>query len=272
MAPLPDINAVTHAVRDAALNEALPKFHSLAAHEVSEKAPNDLLTIADLATERALSEKLRQLLPGSIVVGEEAVSENPNLIKALSSDSYCWLVDPIDGTINFANGLPLFATMVALVHNARVLAAWIYDPVHDVMAVAERGSGTYLNDQRVRITPPQEPNRYSGCLHLKGYDPELAVTAVRNFEKFGPLLVLHCAGQEYIAALKGRIHFAFYSRTNPWDHAPGELILAEAGGFSQHLDRSDYSVLQTWADWPLLVSAGEDIWHDLRRNLFKIRD
>ena len=268
MHPLPDVNAVTEAVRDAALTEALPKFQSLAAHEISEKAPNDLLTIADLATEKALTAKLLAILPGSIVVGEEAVTENPNLLNALNGDDYCWLVDPIDGTINFANGLPIFATMVALVRHASVLAAWIYDPVHDVMAAAEKGAGATLNGQRVVIEQPGEPERYSGCLHLKGYDPELAVTAVRNFDKFGPQLVLHCAGHEYIAALKGRIHFALYSRTNPWDHAPGELILAEAGGHSRHLDHSAYSVLTTWADWPLLVSAGEQVWSDLRGGLF----
>jgi len=270
MAALPEIDAVAAVVREAALEHALPRFKRLRAHEVSEKSLNDLLTSADLATEAALEQRLPALLPGSVVVGEEAVSRDPAVLEAIAGAAPCWIVDPIDGTINFANGLPLFATMVALAVGGEVVGGWIYDAVHDVMAAAETGAGAVLDGRRVRLQPPVEPKRYSGCLHLGGYDRDLAATAARNFERVGPLLVLHCAGLEYQMILQGRLHYALYRHTNPWDHAPGELLLREAGGYSSRLDGTPYRLAEIDHPSPLVVSAGQGVWGDLKRVLFEL--
>lgn len=266
--PEVDYDAVSKAIIAAAREHALPRFRNLGAGEISEKSPGDLLTVADLATERALSAALEALLPGSIVVGEEAVAERPQLLDALSSAAPCWLVDPIDGTINYAAGLPLFATMVGLVVDGEIQAGWIYDCVHDVMASAVRGQGAQLAGKPVRIQAPVALKRQAGCLHLSGYDRELAATAARNFDAVGPLLVLHCAGLEYQAMLSGRLHYALYHRTNPWDHAAGHLLLAEAGGFAARLDGTPYDVTTTHHDWPLVCAADEASWRALRRDLF----
>jgi fructose-1,6-bisphosphatase/inositol monophosphatase family enzyme len=131
---MPDTAAVAAAIVEAAQSAALPRFQNLQAHEIKEKAPGDLVTAADLATERALNLALAALLPGSVMVGEEAVAENPGLLAALRGDGACWLIDPIDGTINYAHGVPLFATMVALVVRGEVVGGWIYDPVHTTMS------------------------------------------------------------------------------------------------------------------------------------------
>ncbi|HZD26698.1 MAG TPA: inositol monophosphatase [Alphaproteobacteria bacterium] len=269
MTRYPDPQAVASTIREVALSEALPRFKRLQAHEISEKRPGDLLTVADEATERALEARLADLMPGSLVVGEEAVSRDAGVLGALESEAPCWVVDPIDGTINFAGGLPLFATMVALVHHGETVGAWIYDPVHDVMALAERGAGTALDGQPVRLDPPADPKRLSGCLHLSGYDRVLAARAAHNFDAVGPLLVLHCAGLEYQAMLGGRLHYALYRHTNPWDHAPGQLLLAEAGGYSACLDGSAYEIGVIRPQWPLLAAAGEEAWHTVRRLLFE---
>lgn len=228
--------------------------------------------MADLETERALNRALAALMPGSIMVGEEAVSENPALLAALRGEEACWLIDPIDGTINYAHGVPLFATMVALVVRGEVVGGWIYDPVHDVMAMAEKGSGASLGGEKAVIGAPPALNRLSGCLHLSGYDRELAATAARNFNAVGPLLVLHCAGLEYQLMLKDRLHYAVYLRTNPWDHAPGQLILAEAGGYTARLDGSPYDINVTNHAWPLLAAVGDGAWKDLRSSLFGLKD
>ncbi|MBT7757304.1 MAG: inositol monophosphatase family protein, partial [Rhodospirillaceae bacterium] len=177
-----------------------------------------------------------------------------------------------DGTINYAHGVPLFATMVALVVGGEVVGGWIYDSVHDLMAMAEKGAGAYLDGQRVSLPPAPPLNRLSGCLHLAGYDRELAATAARNFEAVGPLLVLHCAGLEYQLMLKGRLHYAVYLRTNPWDHAPGQLILAEAGGHTARLDGSPYGIDVITHPSPLLATVGEGAWAALRSSLFGLKN
>lgn len=112
---LPDNEAVAAAIFEAAQTEILPRFRSLQAHEIKEKSPGDLVTVADLEAEQTLNRALSELLAGSVLVGEEAVAENPKFLQALRTEPVCWLVDPIDGTINFAHGVPLFDTMVALV-------------------------------------------------------------------------------------------------------------------------------------------------------------
>ena len=268
MSGWPDVETVGAAVRQAAQSEALPRFQSLQAHEITEKTPGDPLTIADLETERALERSLGALLPGSVMLGEEAVSEDPGRLAALRGDRPCWLIDPIDGALNYASGVPLFATMVALVAGGEVVAGWIYDCVHDSMATAEKGGGAWLDGERVRLDGEVPLARQAGCLHLSGYDRELAATAARNFDAVGPLLVLHCAGLEYQMMLRGRLHYALYLRTNPWDHAPGQLILAEAGGHSARLDRSPYDVNVIEHPSPMVTAIGQGAWRDLRRVLF----
>jgi fructose-1,6-bisphosphatase/inositol monophosphatase family enzyme len=270
---LPDAAAVADIIREVSRAEALSRFQSLAAHEITEKGPGDLVTIADLETERALERALGALLPGSVMVGEEAVAGNPGLLDALKTgDDLCWIIDPIDGTINYAHGVPLFATMVALVAGGEVVGGWIYDPVHDSMAMAEKGGGAYLDGRRIELGPGPGLARLSGCLHLTGYDRELAATAARNFDNVGPLLVLHCAGLEYQQMLNGRLHYAVYLRTNPWDHAPGLMLLAEAGGHTARLDGSAYDLNVIMHPSPLLAAVGEAAWHDLRTHLFGLRN
>ncbi len=272
MTDLPDPAAVAAVIKEAAQTEALARFERLQAHEISEKTPGDPVTIADLETERALNRALSSLLPGSVMVGEEAVAENPGLLHALRGEGACWLIDPIDGTINYAAGVPLFACMVALIVSGEVVGGWIYDPVHDVMAMAEKGTGAYLQGQRVTLGPDPALARLSGCLHLSGYDRDLAATAARNFDAVGPLLVLHSAGLEYQMMLRGRLHYAVYLRTNPWDHAPGQLLLAEAGGHTSRLDGSFYDINIINHPSPLLAAVGEGAWWILRDRLFGLKD
>ncbi len=272
MMNLPAPETVAAAIIETAKVEILPRFRSLQDHEINEKSPGDLVTVADLEAEKALNKSLSALLPGSIMVGEEAVAADPGLLAALDGPGPSWLIDPIDGTINFAHGVPLFATMVALVIGGEVVGGWVYDPVHDVMAMAEKGSGASLDGDMAAMPAPPALNRLSGCLHLSGYDRDLAATAARNFDAVGPLLVLHCAGLEYQMMLKGRLHYALYLRTNPWDHAAGQCILSEAGGYTARLDGSPYGIDIVDHPSPLLAAAGQGAWQELRQELFGLTD
>ncbi len=150
---------VSEAVRKAAAQEILPRRRRLAAHEVDEKAgPHDLVTDADRKAEQFLTEALSALLPGSVVVGEEAVHANPATYEAIRGEAPVWIVDPVDGTRQFVHGDPGFCTLVALAHHGTVRASWTYAPVHDRMATAVRGQGAFLDGERLHAGPP-EPGR-----------------------------------------------------------------------------------------------------------------
>lgn len=263
------IDRVSALILEVSASEILPRFQALRHDDIREKKPGDPVTIADEAAEEALIAGLGRLLPGSLFVGEEAVHHDPSLMDALAStEDDVWVIDPIDGTINFAAGLPLFAVMIALLRNGEPAAAWVYDPVHEVMATAERGGGTWLDGERVSLSPPAELRRLSGCLHLPRENPDMAAALGRNFAKVGPVLVLHCAGLEYQTMLMNRLHFSIYHGTNPWDQLPGLLLLSEAGGKAAHIDDSAYVAAAPKRSPPLLAAASDAVWCELRDALF----
>ena len=132
-------------LRAAAQAEILPRFRRLAAGAVRAKSgPLDLVTDADEAAERVITAGLLKRFPGCIVVGEEAVAADPALLGALDGADLAFVVDPVDGTANFAAGLPLFGCMAAAVVRGEIVAAWIHDPLGDDTAVALRGEGAWI--------------------------------------------------------------------------------------------------------------------------------
>ncbi|HEX3499228.1 MAG TPA: inositol monophosphatase family protein, partial [Stellaceae bacterium] len=133
---LVDSEKVRRLIVEVAESEVMPRFEKLETGDISEKGPGDLVTVADVASERRLTPALRDLLPGSLVVGEEAAAADPAVLTLLGGDDPVWVVDPIDGTANFAAGIPIFAIMVALIRRGETLAAWIHDPVKRVTASA----------------------------------------------------------------------------------------------------------------------------------------
>lgn len=150
---------VEEAVRKAAAQEIMPRWRRLAAHEVDQKAgPHDLVTDADRKAELYLTEVLPRLLPGSVVVGEEAVHANPASYGAIRGEAPVWIVDPVDGTRQFVRGEEGFCTLVALAHRGVVHASWTYAPAGDRLATAARGGGAFLDGERLYAGPP-EPGR-----------------------------------------------------------------------------------------------------------------
>ncbi|MEU7070317.1 inositol monophosphatase family protein [Streptomyces narbonensis] len=223
---------VEEAVRKAAAAEIMPRFRQLAAHEVLEKSgPHDLVTVADRAAEAHLTAALTALLPGSVVVGEEAVAEDPEVYEALRGDAPVWIVDPVDGTRQFVNGDPAFCTLVALAVRGEILASWTFASALDAMAVAVRGRGATLNGQPIRSGSP-EPGE---VLEIAASHPDYTTP-----EQKQALLGLRVegvaprpcgsAGLEYLAVARGVISGTAFSWEYAWDHAAGLLLVAEAGG------------------------------------------
>jgi len=250
------VEEVAAAIRQVGNAEVVPRFRSLAAGDIKEKGPGDLVTIADQECERVLAERLREIrdLP---VVGEEATAADPSLLDLVATAPAAWVIDPIDGTANFVAGNPNFVVMVALVEAGETVAAWVWHPEHDEMLTAQRGHGAQCNG--VDVAPAGRSGPAAGILKRK-YMNEPARSILRALPAHVGELVpaLKSAGIEYGALIDGRIDFLFYWRTLPWDHAPGGLLATEAGLKVARPDGSTYYP----GDHGLgLLAAPVETWH-----------
>ncbi|MFI9202047.1 inositol monophosphatase family protein [Streptomyces sp. NPDC053048] len=229
-----DLNEVEEAVRKAAAAEILPRFRQLAADEIVEKnGPHDLVTVADRRAEEHLTASLTALLPGSVVVGEEAVHADPALLGALTDEAPVWIVDPVDGTRQFVAGDPGFATLVCLAHRGELLASWTYAPALEQMAVARRGAGATLNGVPLRSGSPEPGRDLDVAISHYDFttDEEKRVLAALLTDGVTPR-PCGSAGLEYLRVAQGLLDGLAFSWENPWDHAAGLLLVAEAGGAS----------------------------------------
>jgi fructose-1,6-bisphosphatase/inositol monophosphatase family enzyme len=262
------LDQVAELIREVAATIVLPRFRHLAASDVQQKSPGDLVTVADQESERALTRGLTALLPGSVVVGEEAVAADPQVLRRVGDPGAVWIVDPVDGTNNFAAGKTPFAVMVALARDGELVASWILDVVGGHLTVAEAGSGTYRDGVRVK-TRTDDPGvrELRGVLTKRYLPPDLRAAAQANVSKFGQVTSgHHCAGYEYPAVATDEQQFALFWRILPWDHAPGVLIIQEAGGVARHLDGTEYH--PTDSERGLLIAPNDDVWHTVRDTLF----
>lgn len=267
--PLDEVSTLLREVADSVV---LPMFQRLDAADIVEKAPGEVVTVADREAERLIGDGLRELLPGSAVVGEEAVADRPELLGHLAGRDDVWLVDPVDGTANFAAGRRPFALMVALLRAGELAASWIFDPIADDLAVAVTGAPTWLNGRRVRTTPYADggPSSHDRRLsELRGtamtwfLPVELRTGVAAGESRLAALLGgQHCAGREYLDLLTGRHQFVLFWRTLPWDHAPGVLLVRQAGGVARRFDGTEYHPADDRRG--LLVAADEWVWREVR--------
>ncbi|WP_328535881.1 inositol monophosphatase family protein [Streptomyces sp. NBC_00344] len=227
-----DVSDVEAAVREAAAAEILPRFRQLAAHEIAEKSgPHDLVTVADRGAEEHLTASLGALLPGSVVVGEEAVSADPSSYDAIHRDAPVWIVDPVDGTRQFVRGEPGFCTLVALVHRGELLASWTYAAALDEMAVAVRGRGARLNGEPLSAGAPGP----GAVLEVATSHPDFTTPEQKRSLLSLRTQGIHTrpcgsAGLEYLAIARGRLDAVAFNWELAWDHAAGLLLVEEAGG------------------------------------------
>jgi fructose-1,6-bisphosphatase/inositol monophosphatase family enzyme len=279
-----DIDAVGDLLRQAGREIIMPRFRRLSAADIREKSQADLVTVADEEAEAFLTPRLEALLPGSRTVGEEAVSADPALLSLLGEPGYHWVIDPIDGTASFAAGCALFACMVALVKDGDAVAGWILDPPTGRLFMAEQGAGAFLREpdgtlQRLRTADPPSLAHIAGVANFRMKDRDLAARLAYRLDKTAGVLNMRCSGQEYPAMALGQIHYGLYGRGIPWDHAPGALILTEAGGVVRRLNGVLYRASdppmgsigrvadQPWGS-PILAACGEEQWQWLKADIF----
>ncbi len=227
-------DAVLDLLREVAAEVITPRFRSLAAGEVNEKNPGDLGTVADREAEVLITGRLIAAYPDAVVLGEEAYAADHALMDRYLAAEHAFTVDPVDGTKNFVHGSPDHAVMVAETVGGQTVRAWIWQPEHGVAWVAERGAGTWRDDERVRVTPVQPDSAPRGVTSM---------WAMRDHALDGmPPMRLSwvCCGVDYPRLIEGATDYILYSRSNPWDHAPGSLMVAEAGGTVGHPDGTPY--------------------------------
>ncbi len=254
-------------MKEVAEEEILSSFRNLKEHEVILKSEGDFVTKADLAAENLLTTKLKDLYPGSLITGEEGIAASPSKLDELLKAPLGFLIDPIDGTNNFIKGDERFAVMIVALQCGETVASWIYLPVSGKMAMTEKGSGAYLDDNKtILMDAPQEITDIIGAAHLNRMPAELRDAARKNIKKFKENAPAFCAGYDYIRLLESKIHFSAYSSTLLWDHLPGTLLFQEAGGYVRQFDGKIYSSLNDGEG--LLSASDEATWHKIKDTIF----
>ena len=234
---------VAELMRETAAAELLPRFRNLSKDDVRQKRPGDIVTVADVAAEQRLASGLAKILPGVPVVGEEAVEKDAGLLDLIGRPGEaCWIVDPLDGTANFAAGRERFAIIICLVQDATAVAGWILDVPNDRLAVTQRGGGVTFDGTLVQGRPTTGAlNGFVGYKIAKSFDEQLSPG---QRARLGSITTLRCAGAEYLEILSGRASFSLYRTTKPWDHAAGTLMMREAGGDAVQFGAAPYTPAQ----------------------------
>lgn len=233
-------------LRAASREEIMPRFRKLGVGDVRTKSgPLDLVTDADVAAEAMITQGLQRLFPGCLVVGEEAAAADHTLLDHLADADLAFVVDPVDGTANFAAGLPLFGCMAAAVVRGEVVAAVIHDPVIDTSSLAVRGEGAWEHGtdgarQSLHVVTPVPVAQMTGAASWRYLPQPLRNIVLPNLQRVAQIWDFRCAAQEYRMLAAGHCHFLMFHRLMPWDHLPGWLLHREAGGYAARFDGSAY--------------------------------
>lgn len=264
--------ALIELVRKAARTEVMPRFRRLPDSEIRAKTTiDDLVTEADLRAEAMITEGVPAILPGAVVIGEEAVSQDSTLVRRIAEVETAVIVDPVDGTWNFANGLATFGMILAVTVRGETVLGLLYDPVMDDWVLARKGGGSWMcrpdaAPVRLNLNAGSEMGEASGFL-----SPFLFPSGVRErmaaaIPGFRRVWSLRCACQEYRILAQGRVDFSLAATLNPWDHAAGALAVVEAGGAVSLLDGRDYAPTITEGGY-LLTARSPELLAPLRDRL-----
>ncbi len=259
-------STIRNLVRRAARAEILPRFRKLDLGDISHKSgPLDLVTDADVGAEAIITRGLQIAFPSALVVGEEAVSTDESLLEKLADAELSFLIDPVDGTWNFAMGLPLFGTIIAACRFGRPVYGLIYDPLGDDFYEADLESPSHQQWPGGRTRPlstaaPKARKDLIGHISLSLLSPEAKTLVGSKFAEIAVLTNLRCAAHEYRLLAQGAADFIIAVRMTPWDHAAGVLLCQKAGGHSAMLDGREYTAMEQGL---LLSASSKTVWDDV---------
>lgn len=231
--------AVSRVIADVADAHITPRYRQLRDDEVMVKSRNEVVTAVDRDVEARLLAALATLDPEARLIGEEGVETGTATLDDLGTGRV-WLIDPLDGTANFASGTGAFGVMAALLIGGVTRAGWLYDPLRHVMSTAVAGAGSFVDGKRVRVRPTgaERPVASVAGQFMPAALREQLLQAATATMDLRPLP--RCAAAHYPMLVAGEHDVAIFQRTLPWDHAAGALFLSEAGGFVSRWDGEPY--------------------------------
>ena len=245
----------------------VPLYRVLDDAQIEAKAPGDVVTVADRAAEAMLAEALAAFEPSLPVVGEEAAHADPAVQDALAGD--CWIVDPLDGTRNFARGEPPFGIIVARAEGGVARSGWIYDCLSGRFCAAHEGRGAFVDGERIRAKPTGETPPVAAISLIFMEEARREAVKRRIMPHYRPTDIPYCAAEQYPCLALGVNDVSIFERTLAWDHAAGVLWLNEAGGKAARPDGSAYRV-DEWAKPGLLGAASPALWDDLAMRMAEV--
>ncbi|MBB4278247.1 inositol monophosphatase family protein [Rhizobium mongolense] len=269
-----DVTTLSDLLRRAAKAEILPRFRRLGSGDVRVKTEaTDLVTEADEQAERMMKAEVAKRWPDAVFIGEESVAADPALLGKLQGADLAIVVDPVDGTFNFASGIPAFGVMASVVSKGETVAGIIYDPMGDDWVMAEKGGGAWLRRpegeaERLSVAAPVALEQMVGMAST-GYLPkEKRPEILANLAKVRFLVNYRCAAHEYRTFASGHVHYLMYNKLMPWDHLAGTLICQEAGAHAARFDGTAY--LPHHVGGGLLIAPDRASWELLRREVFTV--
>ena len=206
---------------DKASKILIRDFGEIEKLQVSKKGPTDFVTNSDLKAEKIIIEELKKAKPQYSIISEE------NGIESNKDKNNTWIIDPIDGTVNFLHGIPHFAISIALKSNEEIISGIIFDPIKNEMFYAEKNNGSYFNNHRIRVS---QKNEINDCLFVTG--------GKVNNEPDLPHRKTGCAALDLAYVASGRYDGYFQQNLNLWDIAAGIILVKEAGGVLSEIDLS----------------------------------
>ena len=252
-------------MRDALTRAILPRYRTLTADQVISKAVDDLVTIADREAEVLLAEGLARLLPDAAIVGEEAAHADPAVLDRLG-DGLCWIIDPVDGTNNFAAGKPPFGVLVALAEHGVTVGGWILDGVTGRFCHALQGRGAWIDGAAVRARPSGQTPPIA-AISLMFADPvRRAGLKTHIAPHYTVVDIPRCAAEQYPRIVLGQNDVSIFERTLAWDHAAGVLLVNESGGKAARPDGSPYRV-DRHLEPGLIAAASPALWDELAQRM-----
>lgn len=251
-------------VRRAARAEIMPRFRRLDAGEIDNKTDEmDLVTSADVAAEAMITRGLQRAFPHALVIGEEAISKKPELLDGIGEAELSFIIDPVDGTWNFAKGIPLFGTMVAVCRFGQPVFGLIYDPVGDDAVLSDNTSHALWHTQTGRRRPihtaqPKALDQMVGYMHIRLMTPADQAYMWTRVGVLAHTGALRCSAHEYRLLATGAVDFVLSWQLNSWDHLAGSLICQQAGGKSALLGDTPYDA--TITKGYLLSASSAEVW------------
>lgn len=268
--------SLVNIVRRAAKTEILPRFRNLSAHQIETKSgPQDLVTEADFAAEAMIARGILRLFPNAVVIGEEAATKDPSLRQTAAEAELAFIIDPVDGTWNFAHDVPLFGVILAATRFGRPVFGLLYDPIVDDWVIADdqsptRIAGASRPERPTRVSSPGGLETLSGIMHYYLMPQDVQEKLAPVLPRFSRMGSLRCSCHEYRIMAQGGADFTLSGILNPWDHAAGVLLCQQAGGIAKMLDGRDYHI--GIEQGYLLCAADQATWDTLATTLSALRD